>query len=195
MIKYLGLIFFLFLTSCATLPPPSSEPLKLSWEERKQALQKIDTWKLRGAIAIHTPGESGSASLNWQQKAQTYTISLFGPLGTNAVQINGQPGLVTLRNSQGQEFQATSPEQLLYNQLGWRLPVSHLYYWTRGLPVPSLPAQKAFDPYNRLSRLTQANWQVWFKQYGVFNQQELPTKIVLTHPQLNIKLIIYQWGS
>jgi len=195
MIKCLSLIFFLFLTGCATMPPPSGKPLKLSWAERAQHLKQMDNWKLQGAIAVHTPSDSGSASLTWQQNAQTYTISLFGPLGSNAVQINGKPGLVTLQTSEGKQVSAHDPEQLLYSQLGWKLPVSNLYYWARGLPVPSLPAQQEFDQYNRLTRITQQNWQVSFKQYAVFNHNELPTKIVLIHPQLNIKLVIYQWGS
>ncbi len=194
-IKSIGFIFFLFLTACSTLAPPSSKPLPLSWKERQQTLQELRHWKLQGAIAVRTPADGGSANLNWQQNGQTYSLSLFGPLGANAVQIYGKPGLVTLQTPEGKTFSAPDAEQLLYRQLGWKLPVSNLYYWARGLPVPSLPAQKEFDQYHRLTRLTQQNWQLWFKQYAVFNHAELPTKIVLQHPQLNIKIVIYQWGS
>lgn len=194
-IKLLGLVFFVFLTACSTLAPPSGKPLAQSWKERQQALEQMNSWKLQGAIAVRSASDGGSASLNWQQSGQTYTISLFGPLGANAVQIYGRPGLVRLQTTEGKEFYAPDAEQLLYKQLGWKLPVSNLYYWARGLPVPSLPAQQEFDQYHRLTRLTQQNWQLWFKQYAVFNQRELPTKIVLTHPQLNIKIVIYQWGS
>lgn len=195
MIKFLATFFFLFLASCATLPPPSSQPLQLSWAEREQRLGQMERWKLQGAIAIHTPRESGSASLTWQQQAQNYSISLFGPLGSNSVQILGRPGAVSLEDAQGKTFYAQNPEQLLYDQTGWKLPLSNLYYWARGLPVPQLPAQTEFDSFHRLSHLNQQNWQIWFKQYAVFSQNELPTKIVLTHPQLNIKIVIYQWGS
>lgn len=195
MIKYLSFILFLFLSGCGTLTPPASKPLALSWSQRQQALEKMDHWQLQGAIAVHSPQDGGSANLTWQQQAQTYTISLFGPLGSNAVQVHGKPGLVTLSTAQGQQFSANSAEQLLYKQLGWKLPVSNLYYWARGLPVPTLPAKQEFDAYHRLSRLNQENWQLQFKQYALFNHRELPTKIVLTHPQLNIKIVIYQWAS
>jgi len=193
MIKILHLVLFLFLSACSTLTPPSSKPLDLSWKERQQALEQFKSWQLQGVIAVQTPSDNGSANLTWKQNAQTYTISLFGPLGSNAVQIQGKPGLVILQTAQGQSSHAANPEQLLYNQLGWKLPVSHLYYWARGLPVPTLPAEQAFDNHHRLIKLTQQNWQLWFKQYAVFHQKELPTKIILRHPQLNIKIVIYQW--
>lgn len=191
-----SLFLFLFLTACSSMgPAPSSPPLAQSWKQRQLSLKQMTHWKLKGAVAVHTPEDGGSASLDWQQNNQTYTISLFGPFGANAVQISGKPGWVTLQTSEGKEFSARNPEELLYAQLGWKLPVSHLFYWTRGLPVPSLEARSEFDEYHRLVRLRQQNWEIWFKQYAVFNQRELPTKIVLKHPQLNIKLVIYQWGA
>ena len=194
-IKLLCLLVFLALSACSTFTPRTSKPLAQSWQDRQENLRHMANWKIEGAIAVRTPKDAGSANLTWQQNKQKYSIALFGPLGANAVQIHGQPGSVTLEDAQGQHMHASDPEQLLYKQLGWRLPVSNLYYWTRGLPVPSLPAQKEFDQYHRLTRLTQDDWQLWYKQYAVFNQRELPTKIVLTHPQLNIKIVIYEWGS
>ncbi len=193
MLKYLSFALFFLLSACGTLAPPSSKPLAMSWALRRHALQEMSHWQLQGAIAVHTPRDGGSANLNWQQTGQTYTLSLYGPLGSNAVQVSGKPGFVTLQTAHGQQFSANSSEQLLYRQLGWKLPVSNLYYWARGLPAPNMPAKQEFDAYHRLVRLNQGNWQLWFKQYGVFNQRELPTKIVLTHPQLNIKIVIYQW--
>ncbi len=193
MIKAFHLLLFLFLSACSMLPPPSSPPVKLSWKSRQQALEQLNSWQLRGLIAVHTPGDSGTANLIWQQHAQNYSLSLFGPLGAGAVQIQGNPTGVVLQTATGQSFYAANPEQLLYRQLGWKLPVSNLYYWIRGLPVPKLPAKREFDAYHRLIRLTQANWQLQFKQYALFHQRELPTKLVLSHPQLNIKLVIYQW--
>src|SRR5579872_5742386 len=134
MFKGFSLILFLVLTACSSLSPPSSQPLDLSWKKRQQALKPIKNWQLQGAIAIHTPSDSGSATLHWKQEAGSYSLSLFGPFGSNAVQVYGKPGFIRLQTAQGQIFYAHNPEQLLYNQLGWNLPLSNLYYWIRGLP-------------------------------------------------------------
>lgn len=184
------------LSSCTSLAPPKQkQPVALSWAERKQILEKMDSWQLQGAIAIRAPQNSGSASITWKQAQQNYTLSIFGPFGASAVQISGQPGLVTLQNAQGKQFSAANAEQLLREQTGWNLPVSSLYYWARGLPVPSLPQQSTFDALHRLSQLQQQDWQIAFTQYAVFDGIELPTRIVLVHPQLNIKMVISQWGK
>lgn len=181
------------LVSCSSMPP-ATQPLDVSWKQRQTMLKNMQTWSLQGQMAVHTPGESGSASIDWKQSAQQYLISLMGPMGSYAIRITGKPGLVTLQNAQGLTFTASNPEQLLYNQMGWQLPVSSLVYWTRGLPVPTLPSQSQFDAHHRLTQLTQQDWQISFKQYTVFGQLELPTKIVMIHPQMNIKMVIYRWN-
>ena len=197
-IKYILFLFILAgllscLESCSTLPPQTAKPEALSFTVRQQKLAQIQEWKLQGAIAIRTPQDSGSATLSWQQNAQAFSLSLFGPLGSNAVHIEGRPGFVSMQTSQGKTVQAATAEQLLYSQLGWHLPVSHLYYWVRGLPVPGIQAVMHFDAFHRLTELTQENWQLTYKQYSLYGSTELPTKIILVYPQLNIKLVIYEW--
>jgi len=182
---------FLWLAGCSTVPV--TPPLESSWSTRESQLKHLKSWKLQGLVAVHSTQESGSASLTWEQHASNYTLSLFGPLGSNAVKIEGKPGLVTLQNSQG-TYSASNPEELLFNQLGWKLPISHLHYWIRGLPVPGVASDSKFDHYQRLTTLTQQDWHIEYKQYAVFEGLELPTKMVITYPQLHIKIIIYRWN-
>lgn len=193
-IKILICSFLLCLSSCTTLHAPSSLPLHLSWEERENLLNNMNNWKIQGVLGVRTPHDSGSATLSWKQTPQRYTIALFGPLGTGAIQIEGKAGRVTLDTPQGKRIEAHSPEALLRRQTGWDVPVSSLYYWVRGLPVPG-PSRLYFDQYHRLTALEQQQWRVEFQQYAVFRQRELPIRIVLTHPALNIKIIIYQWNT
>lgn len=196
LIASLSLTTLLILCSCTVMTPPTSKkPLALSWTERKQQLEQLHSWDIQGAIAIHSSTDSGSATIHWQQTQQNYALALLGPLGSNAVQIYGKPGLVTLQTAQGKQSSASNPEQLLYSQVGWKLPVSSLHYWIRGLPVPGEPAQSRFDSYHRLNTLSQQQWEIHFNQYSVFHGLELPTRIVLVHPQLNIKIVIYRWGN
>jgi outer membrane lipoprotein LolB len=194
--RLLSLLFLLALTSCATVPSAklaAPQNQTISFENRANTLSHIENWNLKGAIAIRTPKDAVSANWQWQQKADhTYVISLFGPLGTNSLQLTGSPNHVLLETSDGKKISADSAESLLKQQ-GYHLPVSYLYYWIRGLPVPGIPAQKSFDASNHLTTLIQQGWRVEYPRYISVNQIDLPGKIILTHIELNVKIIVNQW--
>lgn len=185
----------LMLMSCATTLPQrdAAQNADVSWEARVRDLSRLQNWKLNALIAVRSAKESGSASLQWQQQNQSYHIVLFGPLGTNSYELTGQPGHVELAAANGKKVVANSPEQLLAEQSGWMLPMSHLYYWIRGLPVPHLPSQQQFDAYHHLVLLNQQGWSIQFLRYTSTHNMDLPSKIFLEHPQLKVRIVISQW--
>ena len=184
------------LTSCASLShetlstPQQNAP---TWENRATTLSQVQNWHLNGLLAIRTPQNAWTGHWQWQQNAKTYTISLYGPLGTNSIQLTGAPHSVLLETSDGKQFSSTSPEELLEKQLGLQLPVSNLYYWVRGLPAPGMSAQKQLDASNRIKTLIQQGWRIQYVNYISVNQLDLPSKIVLNNATLNVKIVINQW--
>lgn len=193
------LLCLLALTSCSTItthnqPIPAAPEKTISWDDRARVLCDIKTWHLKGLIAVHAKNDAWSADWQWQQRQRDYTISLIGPLGSNAVQLAGTPSVVTLATSDGKTFTSPNPETLLEKRLGWRLPVSNLFYWIRGLPVPTLPARKQFDAANRLTILVQQDWRIEYLRYTTVHHVDLPDKMVLTNPKLSAKIIINQWS-
>jgi outer membrane lipoprotein LolB len=187
-----ALLITLFLTHCATLPPPAQNQ-NLSWETRSKTLSQIQNWNLQGAIGVRTPQDSFSADLNWEQHQGNYTLSLYGPLGTNSFILTGQPNQVQLAMSDGRKFTAQDPEALVAQQLNWRLPVSNLYYWIRGLPVPGIPSHQSFDEFHHITELNQQGWKIQFLRYSSTKNTDLPTKLTLTYPQLNVKIVVSEW--
>jgi outer membrane lipoprotein LolB len=186
--------FALALASCATVPAPETPKNEaLTWNKRTLTLADITSWDIKASIAIRTSKEAESATLHWQQNKQKYTIYLFGPLGSNSYTLNGTPNKVELINPQGKKFYADSAESLLAQQTGWRLPVSHLKYWVRGLPVPGITATKHFDNYHHMSELAQDGWRIQFLRYTSMHDVDLPSKIFLNNSQLSVKIIISQW--
>lgn len=184
----------LILSSCATYTPVSTKPeVKRTWKERQQILSRIDHFQLAGKIAFHSPNDAGSATLNWKENRGQYTVSLFGPLGSNSVKIMGQKGNVTLENTNGQRTHASTPEALVNKELGYRLPVSYLKYWIRGIAVPNLSNQPKLDNYQRLVQLQQAGWNVKFLSYGNVDNIDLPTRIQFSSADLEAKIIVYNW--
>jgi outer membrane lipoprotein LolB len=192
----IGLVLtVLGLNACTTVTPSAIAPQNntVSWDNRMHTLSRIQHWDLKGMLAIHDEKDNVSATLHWRQTQQAYTIDLFGPIGTYGFKLTGKPGKVALQNAKGQIFYAATPEALLAQQTGWQLPVSHLYYWVRGLPVPGIAAQKHFDAFNHLTELDQDGFHIQYLRYTVANHIDLPTKIFLNSNTLQVKIIVNQW--
>ncbi|MDR3490727.1 MAG: lipoprotein insertase outer membrane protein LolB [Gammaproteobacteria bacterium] len=193
-IRYCLLLTTLGLAACATTPAQIAPENKvLPYSDRQQDLMHFKNWDINGKIAMRTEKDNLSASLQWHQSINNYKISLFGPLGTYSLTLTGQPGHVNLESSDGKKVTARSPEALVNQQTGWKLPVSDLYYWVRGLAVPNVPAQKTLDAYHHLSELDQKGWHIQYLNYTTSHNLDLPTKIFMNHSGLNLKIIINEW--
>lgn len=191
----IGLSLFLLsagLTGCTTVAPPAPNT-PVAWENRQQGQTSLQSWKLSGKIAVQSARESGSASIDWVQRVKNYQISLLGPLGSNGVKLSGHPGLVTMDTADGKHATASSPEKLLAQQMGWNLPVSHLSYWIRGLPVPGLSATTNKDAYGRLSSLNQDGWDIRYPSYTTLGDIDVPSRVFITSPDLKVKIVVYSW--
>ncbi len=182
----------ILLTSCSTVAPPSI-PAQQSQQQRATQLDKVNSWHLQGKIAVQTAQDAGSATINWTKQQQRFVITLTGPLGSGALKLSGRPGAVTLTDSTGKQFTASSPENLLADVWGFRLPVSNLNYWMRGQPVPGIAAQPQYDTYGRLNTLRQQGWQVQYLGYTQAKGVELPSRINITSADMKVKVIVYSW--
>ncbi|MEO8400712.1 MAG: lipoprotein insertase outer membrane protein LolB [Gammaproteobacteria bacterium] len=191
----IALVASLFiLVGCASLsPPPQPQNQTQTTEKRVVNLSSIKNWELKGLIAVRANKSAWSANWQWQQTQKNYTISLIGPLGSNSLKLTGAPNQVLLETSDGKKLTSTSPESLLEQQLGWQLPVSNLYYWIRGLPVPNTPAQKHYDAFNHLTDLSQDGWTIQYLRYTSINHIDVPNKIYLANTKMNVKIVINQW--
>jgi len=164
-----------------------------SWQTRQRQLRKITNWQLRGYMTMQSPQENLTAFLNWKQQAKNYAIYLSGPLGIGTVHIYGQPGKFILQTAKGKKFVARTPEQLVRQQLGWKLPISSLYYWIRGIPVPRIHAIGYFDDCHRLTELDQQGWKIYYQNYIRTANLDLPSAIILCYPNINVKIVINRW--
>jgi len=186
--------FFLLLSGCATVQSPmTSVGHPMSWDARAQGLESIQAWTMNGAVSIQHAEKTELASLQWDQKNDAYQFALFGPLGLGRVEITGQPGRITLAQSNRPPVSAATPELLMQSQLGWQIPIVPLYYWARGLPSPGMSAKTTFDAYHHLVRLKQGKWEIQYPEYMSVGRWDLPRKILLMSDQLKIKLVVKSW--
>jgi outer membrane lipoprotein LolB len=163
------------------------------WQAHKDTIATIDGWQISGKLGIRAPDDSATATLFWLQRQGYFDIRLSGPLGGGAARLSGREDAVTLELANRKTYKADSPEDLLEAGLGWRLPVSHLLWWVRGLPAPDSRSQIELDAQSRLASLQQDGWQVSFPSYVEENGYMLPQRIKLQGANLQITLVIKSW--
>jgi outer membrane lipoprotein LolB len=164
-----------------------------SWQAHKQRVSLVDAWQINGKVGIRAPQDSGSGTLFWLQRQDYFDIRLSGPLGRGAARLTGRPGDIQLEVANQGRYQAASAEQLLREQLGLNLPVSHLFWWIRGLPSPDSKSRLNLDSQSHLAQLSQDGWHVEFLSYAEQNGFWLPERIKLSGFDLHVTLVIKDW--
>jgi outer membrane lipoprotein LolB len=189
------LVAVMTLAACTTTPPHQfvTDPDK-KWEQRKAELSEINDWLLNGRIAIINGQESWHLSMDWQRHSDKYILDLSGPFGAGHAQLTGTAEGVILVDSDGNYFYADTPDRLLQEVTGLRIPVKSLLYWMRGLPNWNATKEKQqLDNFGRLALLQQDGWRVRFKKYIDVEKHELPQKIFIEGFDLKVKIFVDEW--
>lgn len=164
-----------------------------AWKAHKEKIAAIDGWQINGKIGIRAPSDSGSATLFWLQRKGYFDIRLAGPLSVGSARISGHTDDVVLDLSAQGRFQSNSAEDLLEKGLGWRLPLTQLFWWVRGLPAPDSPSQVTLDNDSHLNQLEQDGWHIQYLSYFEQSGYVLPERIKLKGHNLQITLVIKDW--
>lgn len=177
------------LGGCAT---PVTEQLQPSLPS--QALVHQDGFQLTGRVAVQYDGQAFSGGLRWRHLAAADEMLLSSPLGQGVAQITRDESGVTLVNAADQQaYHASDAEALTADVLGWRLPLSGLAYWVRGKPAPG-----AYQPRyeaGQLTQLDQDGWHIDYSGHSQMNGAPVPKKIFLQRGDLDIRLVIDEWGA
>ena len=191
-----ALLLVTLLAGCAGLGPQEAmqgQGTAQGWRAHKTEVAAIDGWEISGKVGIRAPNDSGSGTLYWLQRQDYYDIRLSGPLGRGAARLTGHPGDASLEVANQGRYQAATPEDLLQQQLGWRLPVGNLVYWVRGLPAPEGKSSLTLDGDSRLARLEQDGWTVEYTRYSQQGAYWLPERMKVHGQDLDVTLVIKDW--
>lgn len=180
------------LAACATSPRMDA-PINDDWAQRLEVLEALTLWEFSGRIGVRDDRESHSSRIRWQQHGDDYVINLWGTLNAGATEITGEPGRVVLQQEGKDPLMADTPEQLVYEQLGYELPVAKLSYWIKGIPAPGASSETTFDIDNRLISLQQSGWQVEYLGYTNYGTEALPTRIRIQKSPLRLDFVRLDW--
>ncbi|TPW12897.1 MAG: outer membrane lipoprotein LolB [Halothiobacillaceae bacterium] len=193
----LGCGGLLMVSGCATSPTVLREPKvnEAAWQQRLSVVGDVVAWRFTGRVGVSNASESWSASIDWQESPAAQEIRVTGPVGQGAAVIKRVADGVTMSLSNGQVYAGRSGEQLLYERLGWRVPVVGLRYWMRGIPAPQSPAQWQLDNDGRALWLEQEGWKITYKGYQRLTPLgvSLPAKLFLEHQEWQVRLVVQEW--
>jgi len=157
-------------------------------------LRAINSWSVRGRVSIVTGDDGWNGSIRWKQVDSHYDIRIVGPLGQGALWLQGSPGFVELRSSKNKEsVTATDAETLLYQQMGWKIPISGLRYWVLGLFGPGKTEEIKYNKQGLPVEFVQAGWTIRLLRYREVAGQQIPVKIFLNNDRFRVKMIIKLW--
>lgn len=183
----------ILLAGCASTPEPVPTGTQEDWLAHRDDIAALRSWDLSGRIAVSNEDQGWSAQFDWRQREDRFHIRLRGPLGQGAVELLGDTRGVHLLQPGKPTVSAPSAELLLEQQTGWRLPVSGLQFWLRGLPVPGVDSDFQVDVQGRLIDLRQYDWTIDYKAYQETGPHWLPQRMKLEDPSLRVKFVVDQW--
>ena len=188
---FLFAILVLMLYGCTTLPRalPLSDANNVS---------ELTQWQMRGKLAIITSAERRAVNFFWQRNAANYQTVLTTSLGISVFSAQRDELGITVKVDD-QQYQSATPEQLLFDLTGWRLPVEQFNHWLIAdvEPKDGLIERDAqgyithFSP--RCEAACQTPLRIQYAQYRRVNKLALPHSIKVTTPQQTLTFKITQW--
>ncbi len=188
----LCLLSALLLSACSSTRMDA--PVNDNWQMRRNVLTQITSWEFTGRIGVRDANDSQNSSIRWRQINDDYVINLWGTLNAGATEITGTPSQVILTQEGKTALSASSAEELVYQQLGYELPVTQLRYWIKGIPAPSTQGQTSFNEENHLIALDQDGWNIQYMAYTNYDTESLPTRIRIEKPPLRLDFIRLNWN-
>ncbi|MBS0578508.1 MAG: outer membrane lipoprotein LolB [Proteobacteria bacterium] len=187
-----ALAVLLGVAGCHTLPlaPVASAP----WDVRRAMLQAQGHFAVKGRVAVATGSTGFNANLRWSQVADDAHVTIEGPLGIGAVQVNASGTALEVINAKSEHISDEMARAELRTRLGFDAPIGSLRYWILGVPRPGSEAQETLDAaQQRLSDLDQDGWHVAYGSYTQVNGQALPARLTLEHESVRVRLVVDDW--
>jgi outer membrane lipoprotein LolB len=184
------------LASCTTTPSVATDQAERTrlHESRSEILSRLDHWVLEGKLAINDGQDGGSGRLNWEERGAWSMMEFRGALGRGAWQLLSKQNGALLKMANGEIYRADSVNQLVFDRIGWQVPVDALSWWVRGMASPGNWDDRKLDDQGRLVALQQHGWAIEFKKYRETRDLMLPMKMTARRNEHTVKLAIRSWS-
>lgn len=185
---------FVMVSACQSIPERASEETIASRDAR---LMRLKPWLARGSLAVDSETQGViNATFTWDARDTGFDIRLIGPLGVSTYRITEDNSSARVTGD-NQEFIGDSAEALLLEALGVHVPLENMQEWIVGLQGEATEVQR--DHQGRIQRMQVVNegesrWDVRFERYTNFETLELPRLILVSGPDVEIKMAVRSWS-
>ncbi len=183
------LLSLILVSGCATKPS-----LKLVDPSRPPALTELNHWQLEARVAIQTPQDNVTASLDWQKNGDQFDFLMSGAFGVTYAHLVQEKSQATLDIPDHDTMIHSDSQILLQQALGWDFPIDALSYWVKGLPSGTPGEMVTRDKQNRITKIEMGYWQIDITKYRMFQGYDWPKMIKAQHPNMNIKVVAKKWA-
>ncbi|MEM6998720.1 MAG: lipoprotein insertase outer membrane protein LolB [Pseudomonadota bacterium] len=189
------LIAVLLLSACTQTPRIESGEKTQLWLEHQITASAIQSWNIKGRVAVKNSKQSGTITLFWNQFLANYELRFLAPLGQGTYILSGTPNSVIMKTPKENIIEAENPEQLLRDVLNWDVHLNGLRYWVRGLPEPGVEfSSLLLDDKGRLTNMDQSGFNINVSRYTEIENVSLPEKLSIESDNIRLKVIIQNWN-
>ncbi len=200
------LIIGLLATGCSTVSTtPSgesphqaiieSQTIPAEAQQHQAEIARITNFKIKGRMGVQIENHGVSGNIHWKHSNDNDIIDLISPFGNKIADIVKNDTGVSLTTKDGKTLKAPDVESLTELTLGWRLPLAKLSDWIIGRPGKGVVTSYTFDEKGNLSKFSEDGWEISYMQYQNEIQPILPSKINLSNPKMNVRIVIENWDT
>lgn len=177
-----ALIFIVGCQSRTTIVPP-----------KDANLAELNHWQIKARVAITTPEDNVTATLDWLKTGEEFNFHIYGTFGVTYANLIQQADQAILKMPDDQIFYHQDAQQLLYQSLGWDFPIDALSFWIKGLPSNQSGELINRNQEGELDEAYLNDWKVEFSRYQFYSGFKMPRIIKATHPQMTLKVVVKDW--
>jgi outer membrane lipoprotein LolB len=183
----------LILVACVSAPPRKPPSTVAPWPERRAQLQALESFAIKGRVAVAAGNEGFSARLTWDQEGARTSVALDGPLGVGGLRMVADGSELSVTTSKGVQLASDQARAELSAKLGFEPPLGSLRYWVLGVPDPAQPSIETLGPDQRLLTLDQSDWHIDYAAYAAHAGDTLPQRMAITRADVRLRLIVEDW--
>ncbi|MFT5110859.1 MAG: outer membrane lipoprotein LolB [Parasphingorhabdus sp.] len=184
-LRRMGLaLIVLSLSACATIKKPGgavmSPDIEKAWQQHLEDMEDVDSWDIKGKMAVRTADDGGSATFLWLRKQSDHRIEMYGPFGGGRAVIAQNHQGANLRDNKKNYFEDKNAELLLYRRVGWHVPFNAMNFWMKGVPMPGPVKHLELGADGKALAFQQDGWDVRYLDYTERLGLVVPRKMFLT---------------
>jgi outer membrane lipoprotein LolB len=134
-----------------------------------------------------------SGHLDWRHMNEQDELRLSSPLGSTLASIQRDATGVALEIS-GVRHEASNTADLTERVLGWRLPLEGMQFWIQGKASPKNDAEITRDESGNITRLSQQEWEIEYRDYRLQAGFVLPYRLVMRGANMELRLAVDDWA-